>query len=85
MIGHSVADADNPLALAQVPHQATSSFPGYFGGSLACSMIVLFALPFTLGLGDPYWWAWIPVWAAVVAGFLWWYGWLPPGRTADVP
>jgi hypothetical protein len=59
--------------------------PGYFGGSLACSMIVLFALPFTLGLGDPYWWAWIPLWAAVVAGFLWWYGWLPRGRTTDVP
>jgi hypothetical protein len=31
----------------------TSSISGYFGGSLACSMIVLFALPFTLGLGDP--------------------------------
>lgn len=55
-------------------------FPHYFGTVLWGSMLCLFAFPFTLGFGDPWWWVWIAPWLALLAGFLWWYGWLPGRR-----
>ena len=52
-------------------------FPRFFGGVCWLSLLGLLAFPFTLGFGEPYWWAWIPLWLAALGIGLWWYGWLP--------
>jgi hypothetical protein len=59
-------------------------FPHYFGVVVWFSLLGLLAFPFTLGFGEPWWWVWVVPWLALLAGFLWWYGWLPGKRPQEL-